>query len=86
MITLYTWSTPNGRKVSIMLEECGLRYRVRTVDITQGEQLNPEFAAINPNSKIPAIVDSEGPHGWPITRACGAGMKRLPHVRGLNAE
>ena len=67
MITLYTWSTPNGRKVSIMLEECGLRYRIKTVDITQGEQLKPEFKAINPNSKIPAIVDSEGPDGWPIT-------------------
>jgi len=67
MITLYTWSTPNGRKVSIMLEECGLRYRVKPVDITQGEQMSPEFVAINPNSKIPAIVDSEGPDGWPIT-------------------
>ena len=67
MITLYTWGTPNGRKVSIMLEECGLRYRVRAVDITQGEQLKPEFMVINPNSKIPAIVDSEGPDGWPIT-------------------
>jgi len=67
MITLYTWSTPNGRKVSIMLEECGLRYRVKPVDITQGEQRNPEFMVINPNAKIPAIVDSEGPDGWPIT-------------------
>ncbi len=67
MITLYTWSTPNGRKVSIMLEECGLRYRVKPVDITQGEQLKPEFVAINPNAKIPAIVDNEGPDGWPIT-------------------
>ena len=67
MITLYTWGTPNGRKVSIMLEECGLRYRVKPVDITQGEQQNPEFMVINPNSKIPAIVDSEGPDGWPIT-------------------
>jgi len=67
MITLYTWGTPNGRKVSIMLEECGLPYRVKTVDITQGEQLKPEFMAINPNSKIPAIVDPKGPDGWPIT-------------------
>ena len=67
MITLYTWGTPNGRKVSIMLEECALRYRVNTIDITQGEQLAPEFVAINPNSKIPAIVDPDGPDGKPIT-------------------
>ena len=67
MITLYTWGTPNGRKVSIMLEECGLPYRVNAIDITQGEQFAPEFVAINPNSKIPAIVDPEGPDGWPMT-------------------
>ena len=67
MITLYTWGTPNGRKVSIMLEECALPYRVKTVDITQGEQFRPEFTTINPNSKIPAIVDPDGPDGWPIT-------------------
>ena len=67
MITLYTWGTPNGRKVSIMLEECALRYRVKTIDITQGEQLAPEFVVINPNSKIPAIVDPDGPDGKPIT-------------------
>ena len=67
MITLYTWGTPNGRKVSIMLEECGLPYRVNAVDITQGEQFAPEFVAINPNSKIPAMVDPEGPDGWPMT-------------------
>ena len=67
MIMLYTWSTPNGRKVSIMLEECGLPYCVKPVDNTQGEQMSPQFVAINPNSKIPAIVDNEGPDGWPIT-------------------
>jgi len=67
MITLYTWGTPNGRKVSIMLEECALPYRVKTIDITQGEQFHPEFVAINPNSKIPAIVDSDGPDSKPIT-------------------
>ena len=50
-----------------MLEECSLPYRVRTIDITQGEQLHPEFVAINPNSKIPAIVDCDGPDGKPIT-------------------
>ena len=67
MITLYTWGTPNGRKVSIMLEECGLSYRVKAIDITKGEQFSPEFLAINPNSKIPALVDSKGPDGKPIT-------------------
>lgn len=66
MITLYTWGTPNGRKVSIMLEECGLPYRVKTVDINQGEQFHPDFIAISPNSKIPALADSEGPDGKPI--------------------
>ena len=67
MITLYTWGTPNGRKVSIMLEECRLPYQVKAVDITQGQQLLPEFVAINPNSKIPAIVDPDGPDGGPMT-------------------
>jgi len=57
MIDLYTWTTPNGRKVSIMLEECGLEYRVHPVNIRAGEQFKPEFVAICPNSKIPAIVD-----------------------------
>lgn len=66
MIELYTWSTPNGRKISIMLEELGLRYNVHPIDIGKGEQFKPEYVAINPNSKIPAIVDSEGPDGSPI--------------------
>ena len=66
MIDLYTWSTPNGRKVSIMLEEVGLPYRVHAVDITKGEQHKPEFVAISPNAKIPAIVDPDGPDGQPI--------------------
>jgi GST-like protein len=63
MIDLYTWSTPNGRKVSIMLEECGLAYRVHKVDIGKGAQFREEFVEISPNSKIPAIVDYEGPDG-----------------------
>jgi GST-like protein len=67
MIDLYTWKTPNGRKVSIMLEECGLPYTVHSVHIGQGEQHTPKFLAINPNGRIPAIVDSEGPDGEPIT-------------------
>lgn len=67
MITLYTWGTPNGRKISIMLEECALPYRVQPVDITQGDQFSPEFIAINPNAKIPAIVDNQGPDGETLT-------------------
>lgn len=59
MIDLYTFTTPNGRKVSIMLEEVGLPYTVHVIDIRQGDQFTPEFVAINPNSKIPAIVDSD---------------------------
>lgn len=61
MITLYTWGTPNGRKVSIMLEECALTYRVAPVDITRGEQKQPDFLAISPNGRIPAIEDDDGP-------------------------
>lgn len=67
MIDLYTWGTPNGRKVSIMLEECGLPYRVHAVDIGKGEQDVPAFRVINPNGKIPAIVDTDGPGGAPFT-------------------
>ena len=67
MITLYTWGTPNGRKVSIMLEECRLPYRVHSIDITKGEQMHADFVAVSPNSKIPAIVDPDGPDGAPIT-------------------
>ena len=66
MIDLYTWSTPNGRKVSVMLEECGLPYRVHTVNIGKDEQFKPEFLAINPNNRIPAIVDPAGPDGRPL--------------------
>lgn len=66
MITLYTWGTPNGRKVSIMLEECALPYCVQPIDIMKGAQFSPEFRAINPNSKIPAIVDQQGPEGQPF--------------------
>lgn len=59
MIDLYTWTTPNGRKVSIMLEELGLPYRAYPVDIGEGEQHDPEFLKISPNNKIPAIVDHD---------------------------
>jgi len=67
MIDLYTWTTPNGRKVSIMLEELALPYRVHPVNIGQGEQFKPEYVRINPNSRIPSIVDPEGPDGEPIS-------------------
>jgi GST-like protein len=66
MIDLYTWTTPNGRKVSIMLEEVALPYRVYPVNIGKGEQFAPEYVKINPNGKIPSIVDPEGPDGKPI--------------------
>ena len=59
MIDLYTWSTPNGRKVSIMLEECGLEYRAHAVNITKDEQFKPDFLKISPNNRIPAIVDGD---------------------------
>jgi len=67
MIDLYTFPTPNGRKVSIMLEELGLPYKVHVVDILKDEQFAPDFLKISPNNKIPAIVDSEGPDGKPIS-------------------
>ncbi len=67
MIDVYTWPTPNGHKVHIMLEETGLPYKVRPVNIRSGEQFQPEFLKISPNNKIPAIVDSEGPDGKPIS-------------------
>jgi GSH-dependent disulfide-bond oxidoreductase len=66
-IDLYTWGTPNGRKVSVMLEECGLAYTVHKIDISKNDQFTPEFLAVNPNGKIPAIVDSDGPDGKPIS-------------------
>ena len=64
MIDLYTWSTPNGRKASIMLEECGLDYEVHPIDIGKDQQLAPEFLKISPNNKIPAIVDRD--NGWSV--------------------
>jgi GSH-dependent disulfide-bond oxidoreductase len=67
MIDVYTWATPNGHKVHIMLEECGLPYKVHAVNIGAGDQFKPEFLAISPNNKIPAIVDSEGPGGRAIS-------------------
>jgi len=68
MIDLYTWATPNGRKVSIMLEELGLDYTVHEIKLPDGDQKKPEFVAISPNGKIPAIVDADGPGGEPISQ------------------
>jgi len=67
MIDVYSWPTPNGHKIHIMLEECGLKYRVHAIDIGAGDQFKPQFLAISPNNKIPAIVDSDGPEGRPIS-------------------
>ena len=66
-IELHTWNTPNGRKISVALEEMGLPYKVVPVHIGRGEQMKPEFLAISPNNKIPAIVDPEGPDGVPVS-------------------
>ncbi len=67
MIELYTWPTPNGHKVHIMLEETGQSYNVHPIDISAGDQFDPEFLKISPNNKMPAIVDPEGPDGEPIS-------------------
>ena len=67
MIELYTWKTSNGRKATIMLEECELEYNVHPINIGQDDQFTPEYIAINPNSKIPSIIDTDGPNGEPYT-------------------
>jgi GST-like protein len=66
-IDLYYWPTPNGWKITIMLEECGLPYAVHPVNIGKGDQFSPEFLAVSPNNKMPAIVDPDGPGGEPIS-------------------
>ena len=66
-IELHAWNTPNGRKISVALEEMGLPYVVRPVDIGRGAQFDPAFLAISPNNRIPAIVDPDGPEGVPIS-------------------
>lgn len=67
MIELHTWNTPNGRKISVALEEMGLPYTVKVVDITKDQQFQPSFLEISPNNRIPAIIDPEGPGGVPIS-------------------
>jgi len=66
-IELYSWATPNGHKVHIMLEELGLPYNVHPINIGAGDQFDPEFLKISPNNKMPAIVDPDGPDGEPIS-------------------
>ncbi len=66
-IDFYTWNTPNGRKISVALEEMGLAYRVHPINISKGEQFEPSFLKISPNNRIPAIVDPDGPGGAPIS-------------------
>src|SRR5712672_3839714 len=66
-IELHTWNTPNGRKVSVALEEMGVPYTVKTVNISKGEQFDPAFLKISPNNRIPAIIDPEGPGGKPLS-------------------
>jgi GST-like protein len=66
MIELHAWPTPNGLKISIMLEECGLPYKPVPIDIRVGEQFKPEFLKVSPNNKIPALVDPDGPGGKPL--------------------
>jgi GST-like protein len=66
MIELYSWTTPNGHKIHIMLEETGLPYRVHKINLGAKEQTRPEYLKINPNGKIPAIVDTDGPDGKPL--------------------
>lgn len=67
MIDLYSWSTPNGHKLHIMLEETGLDYRLKPVNISVGEQFEPDFLSISPNNKIPALIDKNGPDGKPLS-------------------
>jgi GST-like protein len=66
-IQFFAFDTPNGRKISVALEEMGLAYEVKTVNITKDEQFSPEFLVISPNNKIPAIIDSQGPGGQPVS-------------------
>ena len=83
MIELHTWNTPNGRKISVALEEMGLPYSVHTVNISKDEQFKPEFLRISPNNRIPAIVDTDGPGGEPISVfESGAILIYLGHKTG----
>lgn len=82
MIDLYTWTTPNGRKASIMLEEVGLPYTVHPVNIGKDEQFDPKFLAISPNNKIPAIVDHDASGGPQTVFESGAILVYLAEKTG----
>jgi GSH-dependent disulfide-bond oxidoreductase len=84
MIELYTWGTPNGRKISIMLEEIGMPCNVHPVNLRNNGQKTPEFLAINPNGRIPAIIDTDGPGGKPLTIfESGAILSHVAAGRGV---
>ena len=83
MIDFYYWPTPNGWKVAIMLEECGLEYRVIPINIGQGDQFKPEFLAISPNNRMPAIVDHDEPDGPMAVFESGAILIHLAERTGL---
>jgi GST-like protein len=83
-IQLFAFDTPNGRKISVALEEMGLPYTVQVVDITAGDQMQPSFLSISPNNKIPAIIDTDGPDGRPISVfESGAILMYLAEKSGL---
>lgn len=96
MIDLYTWTTPNGRKISIMLEEVGLAYKVHPVDISQNEQFSPEFLKINPNNKIPAMIDHENSKSFSLFESgailiylaekTGKLLSKDPHQRAVTIQ
>src|SRR5438067_312759 len=83
MIDFYYWPTPNGWKISIMLEECGLLYRVVPVNIGKGDQFTPEFLAISPNNRMPAIVDHDAPQGPLSVFESGAILLHLAEKSGM---
>ncbi|HRN84230.1 MAG TPA: glutathione S-transferase N-terminal domain-containing protein [Hyphomicrobium sp.] len=83
-IDFYFWPTPNGSKIRIMLEECGLAYRIKPIDINNGDQFKPAFLKVSPNNKMPAIVDPDGPGGKPISVfESGAILQYLGRKTGL---
>ncbi|SPL69258.1 glutathione S-transferase N-terminal domain-containing protein [Acinetobacter stercoris] len=84
MIDLYYWGTPNGRKITIALEEMGLEYKIFPINILENDQFQPDFLKISPNNKMPAIVDQNGPHGEPISIfESGAILQYLGRKTGL---
>jgi GSH-dependent disulfide-bond oxidoreductase len=82
MLDLYTWRTPNGKKAPILLEELGWPYELHLINLGQGDQKKPEYLAINPNGKIPALVDPEGPNGLVVVFESGAILEYLADKSG----